>query len=521
MRFTVTKKLVQMTICGALALAMSAQSFANTAVKALETQEIRNVVSQVLGLSVGATEAQIMSRINALNAGEKTAALKALAVLELGYLSAGQSSKQIAMESKSNLALARAIFTKNSQPLTIAVLTERYGNRVATDKIASKKVEVSAATADRVNLFSTKLMGGILKDAKPGKNVFITGPAMLGAFTMLANGTSGEGTTEVLKVMGYDSTGLSVLNADASVMVKQLNSKSEAVEMKMANAFFADKDFAVIPAYTQTVKKEFGARAETLDFKRDADGTAAAINGWASDNTAGMIKEIVSPSKVPSLAGILATAIYMKGIWATKFSKEKTRPMTFTLADGSKVQVPMMTGEIDIQQMYGEDYTITRLPYADNSAGMYLILPNDYNEKPISAEQALMKALEAGDLKSFSQNKRDKKGEEMFLPKFAMKYSNAELKDVFQALGVKHIFEAGSLMNLSSDERAKVDYIRMDTALEVDEEGSRAAGVASIGMTLESMHMPLSFDRPFGIVIRDDKSGVELFSGVINNPLEK
>jgi serine protease inhibitor len=186
-----------------------------------------------------------------------------------------------------------------------------------------------------------------------------------------------------------------------------------------------------------------------------------------------------------------------------------------------------MHGTFDVEALGGRyrDYVIARLPYAGKSASMYIVFPNmDHvtGKTKISPEQALLTAMKNKEIALFKnggQGVRKFEAEDVSLPKFAIKYTNAELKDAFRAMGVDKVFSGGNLTNLSSDPRLYVSYIRMDTALEVDEAGSKAAGVASIGMGLESIRVSqFEFNRPFAVVIRDEASGIDLFSGVIRNP---
>lgn len=392
--------------------------------------------------------------------------------------------------------------------------------------MAQTPAALSKASVGKINAFSDVLLTKIL-ESESDKNTFITGPAMVSALVMLVNGTTGPAKIELLKSLGYAESELNDLNAAASAMLAQFNQKSAGVETSMANAFFADSSLPIQPAYRNLVETRFKATSANLSFKDQPEAAAGVINSWAKDNTGGMIPSIITPDAVSDLAALLATAVYFKGNWATEFNPQQTRTEDFTLANGQRVPVDMMNATLTFEAFadHGTPYVIARLPYVGQTAAMYLVLPTvDWNTmKPsISVDQAMILALKSGNLAAIQAKGKGVNtftNEDVKLPKFAMKYSNAELKNIFEALGVNGVFNAGSLTGISVDPRLKVSYIRMDTALEVDEKGSKAAGVASIGMGLESMKMNLfEFNRPFGIVIRDDSTGVNLFSGVVRNP---
>lgn len=72
--------------------------------------------------------------------------------------------------------------------------------------------------------------------------------------------------------------------------------------------------------------------------------------------------------------------------------------------------------------------------------------------------------------------------------------------------------------------RRKIDKVQHKTFIDVNEEGTEAAAVTSVGMvTVTSIRMPetpfvLRADRPFYFFIRDDQTGAVLFAGVIHDP---
>lgn len=180
--------------------------------------------------------------------------------------------------------------------------------------------------------------------------------------------------------------------------------------------------------------------------------------------------------------------------------------------------------EIDAYVDYEKPYLIARLPYASRDASMYIVFPHwdyDSGKARTTAQEALLSALSNGDLDRFKSGDgiQKMKSETVVLPKFKLKYSHAELAGVLQAMGVEKIFSSGNLIGISPDPRLFVSQVRLDTALEVNEDGSEAAGVASVRMALESARVNhFEFDRPFGLIIRDDRTGLNIFSGVIHDP---
>src|SRR5262249_25780842 len=69
---------------------------------------------------------------------------------------------------------------------------------------------------------------------------------------------------------------------------------------------------------------------------------------------------------------------------------------------------------------------------------------------------------------------------------------------------------------------ANIDEVKHKTFVEVNEEGTEAAAVTSIGMVLTTMAPQRNFsmivDRPFFCAIRDNQTGALLFMGAITDP---
>jgi serine protease inhibitor len=64
-----------------------------------------------------------------------------------------------------------------------------------------------------------------------------------------------------------------------------------------------------------------------------------------------------------------------------------------------------------------------------------------------------------------------------------------------------------------------ISDINHKTYIKLDEEGTEAAAVTSIGVSVTSMPPVITINRPYLIVIREEKTGALLFIGRIMNPL--
>src|SRR5262249_29312386 len=124
---------------------------------------------------------------------------------------------------------------------------------------------------------------------------------------------------------------------------------------------------------------------------------------WVEEKTRERIKELIPKKAVDRNTCLVVTnAIYFKGDWAKPFEKKQTKEEPFTLADGKKVQAPLMhaylnvaryaafekdgtffptpqtiSGEEKQEQLYpGEGgFELLELPYKGGDLSMVVILP--------------------------------------------------------------------------------------------------------------------------------------------------
>lgn len=255
---------------------------------------------------------------------------------------------------------------------------------------------------------------------------------------------------------------------------------------------------------------------QNLDFN-NADA-ASTINRWVSDNTAGQIKQIVESPIDSQTVMFLINAVYFNGKWQTPFDPKQTFPRPFTRGDGSRVQVPMMSGGGPLSTIQGPGFQAVRLPYGEGRMCMVLCLPDNaagmstfiqrINEKDWTAWMA-----------GFQPNRVD-----LVMPKLKLQYE-VSLNDALKAMDMGVAFDPGRAnfeQMLSKTALAGgnvyLSRVKHKTMLELTEEGTVAAGVTSGEIGITSMPPTLVFDRPVVAAILDGETGTILFIGAVNDP---
>ena len=369
-----------------------------------------------------------------------------------------------------------------------------------------------AAAAD--NAFGFGLLRAVQKD-HPHANVVLS-PVSAGLdLAMALNGATGETAAQMQKTLALEGVDLAAINSANSDLIKILRTPATDVTLSVANAIYADQHRAPLrDAFVSEVKKWYDSEVANLDFR--SAQAPGVINGWADKETHGKIPKIVD-SIDPNEVTMLLNAIYFKGQWTHKFDKSNTHNAGFTLESGAALTVPRMSqsGKFDYFETQGMQ--AIRLPYGKGDLAMIVLLPS----KP-SGLEALEVALNLDTWKSWDARLSSQQGT-IELPRFELK-NTYDLNRPLEALGMVRAFDprAAQFSKMSSTQ-ISISDVKQFTYLKVDEEGSEAAAVTSIGMVAMAMPRPtqpfhMIVDHPFLCAIEDRRSHALLFIGAIYDP---
>ncbi|OAA34762.1 proteinase inhibitor I4 [Metarhizium rileyi] len=279
--------------------------------------------------------------------------------------------------------------------------------------------------------------------------------------------------------------------------------------LALANAVFTDTSVTLRPAYEKFLK---GLNAEYTQYPNLADATDK-INDWISDNTRGLIRDMLSPPVLENSHLALVNAIGFKGTWRTQFDRGDTRNETFTRTKDQSVKVDMMfMRKQRVASLETSTYKAVRLPYtlpaSYPSASLFAYLPNEGTSVGAVLDD-IVKNGSSDD--QFSEVQYDEFG----LPKFEMN-SNFSLVDTLEKLG----YPVGGAYPEMASGPNEVQTILHQAYVKVDEEGTEAGAATAVMMTRSLRPVPktLVFNRPFVFAIASDKPDVVLFAGIYAGP---
>ncbi len=405
------------------------------------------------------------------------------------------------------------VFTQSTIPTT----TIAPQQPTITPTITSTPTQVSTESLSQAhNLFGLNIFKQLINQDKE-KNVVISPTSISLAFTMLYNGAHGETQRVLDQALGYsEKLQEQDINEQTQKLINSLQDSD--VTLSIANSIWIRDGFSVISDFTNKNKQYLNALVSTLDFSKPSAPTK--INNWVKDNTNNKITKIVSPPLEDSLMMMLVNAVYFKGTWTYTFDKKYTKDDTFHLDNGTSQTVPFMhQTRKDFKYFENDTFQTVLLPYGeDKRFAMSVFVPKE--------EKSVSDVIGALNIKSWQEwmNSYSKQKGTVALPKFKLEYSKG-LIPTLKSLGLENIFSDNADFSLISTEPLKVGSVLHKTFIEIDEQGTEAAAVTSIGIVATSAvdnepSFSLVANKPFVLAITDTTTNEILFIGLINSPLK-
>lgn len=355
-----------------------------------------------------------------------------------------------------------------------------------------------------------------LHNAAPEENLFISPNSVATALTMTLNGAAGQTFSDMQQTLQLADWQMEDVNKAYQALLPVLPELDVNVDMAIANAIYHDQTYPVEQAFLETNNTYFYSPAGALDFRDPA--SVGVINNWVSDNTNGLIPDIIDQIPVEAVMYLL-NAIYFKAPWRYQFDASLTENKPFFLENQSSVEVPMMTfgEEATVPYQFNDYYEAIDLPYADSVYSMTLFLP----EEGVSMDE-LVNELSGTDWNMLTSAFFNK-NMEVYLPRFSMeeKYS-AVMKTALTNLGMGVAFKEGEAdFSKMGPTDLYISAVIHKTFVEVSEAGTEAAAVTAVEISTESsasVPQQLIFNKPFLFVIRENQGNNILFMGKLMRP---
>jgi len=368
---------------------------------------------------------------------------------------------------------------------------------------------------DAGNDFTFRLLREVHR-LEPDSNLFLAPLSASMALGMTLNGAAANTFEEMRQTLGFGFISLQEINQGYRDLMDLLVELDPGVDLGIGNSIWYRKGFSVREDFLDRATQYFDAVVQELDFS--SSRAPDVINGWVQDETNGEIRAIVDPPISPLTVMFLINATYFKARWTHRFDKQKTVEADFFQQDGSRPRIPLM--EITDTLPYAETEMLQAvdLPYGGGAFSMTLLLPRE----GVSLGD-LVASLGPLSWQTVVDSLEEREGT-VHLPRFRMEWG-AVLNETLRSMGMVDAFVSGAadftgLSDEALERGLYVSQVRQKSYVDVDEEGTEAAGVTVVEIWEKAVPDRFSFraDEPFLFVIRERFSGTVLFAGVFMTP---
>lgn len=340
--------------------------------------------------------------------------------------------------------------------------------------------------------------------AAPGDGNVVYSPwSLTSGLAMVLAGAAGETAEEMRSVLVLGERPHDVMNATLLSL--------DGTSVLTANAVWLAPGFDVRASYLDLLATRYGAGVFTPE---SLVGAEPMVNDWYAERTDGLISELVGPgtfSQDTALA--LTNAVSFEAEWAAPFPEAATRASTFETLGGDTVPIELMERRGNVRAARGDGWIAVRLPYADGSTVMLLLLPDEGRFREIEAQ------VPAGVLDDAWDESQRSEDLIVRVPRFDVS-QDLDLGPLLAELGMRRVQDPqlADLSEMSSSPGLWVSEIRQRATVMIDERGTRAAAGTFVEVGVISLIEIVDFRRPFLFGIFDTDTQQPLFIGRVAEP---
>lgn len=297
------------------------------------------------------------------------------------------------------------------------------------------------------------------------------------------------------------------------------NAPSEKLTLRVSNSLWLKLGNTITDLFTRRLTF-YNMNTQFADFAHDPSGAEAMINKAVSEQTDGMINNLVS-NLPKNTAFVITNAVVFRGTWKLAFEKE-LREGVFTLLDGQEVVTNFMTKTEMVP--YGNDDTksFVVVPYEGSSLAALIVIPH---EGMMEQFESTLSASVITEMMHAESAKVD-----ITIPKFTIETTVPSMKSVLSSLGNLGIMFDENLVDLSGINGIKKGFGKLaisdvvhKAVIEVSQTGTKAsAATAVVGVHITSVRPDnrklFVADRPFYFFIVDTATHLTMFTARMMNP---
>ncbi|XP_035960240.1 heparin cofactor 2 [Halichoerus grypus] len=372
----------------------------------------------------------------------------------------------------------------------------------------------------RLNILNAKFafnLYQVLKEqACASDNIFIAPVGISTAMGMISFGLQGETYEQVHSILHFKD----FVNASSKYEIMTIHNlfrklthrlfrRNFGYTLRSVNDLYVQKQFPILDDFKRKVREYYFAEAQAADFSDSA--FVSKTNNHILKITKGLIKDALENID-PATQMMILNCIYFKGSWVNKFPVEMTHNHNFRLNEREVVKVSMMQTKGNFLAANDQelDCDVLRLEYV-GGISMLIVVPHKLSGMKTLETQLTPQVVERWQ-KSMTNRTR-----EVLLPKFKLE-KNYNLVEALKSMGVTALFDKDSNMTGISDQRITIDLFKHQGTITVNEEGTQAAAMTTVGFMPLTTQVRFTVDRPFLFLIYEHRTSCLLFMGRVANP---
>jgi serine protease inhibitor len=362
--------------------------------------------------------------------------------------------------------------------------------------------------------------------ADPQANLLLSPSSLASALGMAylgARGGTAQAMADALHLPAADGQALEAGLQARSAALRGLDGPGVTVDT--SDQVWTDPSLTTLRSYLNAVATSYDAGVARVPLLHDPDQAAQEISQAIAAATHGQIPRLLPPGSLQGIGWILTDALYLKAAWATPFQASQTRPGPFTTASGQQVTAWFMNGG-PYATATVDGWTAVWLPYRGGQLGMVALLPPAH-----AGGCAMPAAKQLGTLMAASPANGAASGagsgtansslaREVALPKVTMQ-EKVSMQGLLTELGMGVAFTPAADFTGLSPQACCIGLVEQAATLRVGEQGTVASAATAVGIAPSAIQAgppPVTFDRPYLMVVTDAATGEPLIMARVTDP---
>ena len=401
--------------------------------------------------------------------------------------------------------------------LSIIMLTGCAHNTITAHILTGDKITPLEVTAEAAWDFSpvgdlgARLLSCAVSQGE--QNPVISPLSAYICLTMAMNGADADTLAAFEQVMGAD---MDYANLICRTLMSSFKNIGGGTELALACSAWCDDSAQIKEEFLRAIVTHMEADVFMADLSSKAD--IKAINNWVNSKTKGLIPTLHDDPYSEDTMLVLLNALYMNAKWQRPFEGWRTHQSAFTTAYGEEMLTDFMSMDGDLLYIDAEDAKGILLPYKDQRLAFIALLPERDLADYVSSltGEKLFNAVQSAS-EEFAH---------LWLPKFDFEYDRSMTEDL-SVLGLEIAFDPDKAnfipMGSGPNGELYLSEVYQKVKIIVDEEGTEAAAVTEAAAAEgAAMIEPteIYFDRPFLYAVVETATGMPLFLGTYDMPIE-